>query len=213
MSSLGISQMNQLANKLDAMGWNEERVTQFGQAPKSQFRDFEAIMDGRATVTMNRRLTTSTVFYITAAKNPKWLEDCEGVWQSSNATKLFANVAKLPAQKRRQATHCDLVEGLNDFDIIKDLGGEEAVVFASVETLETAISQLVTKQTGGKPGELLNDGKTNIFYVRNPNNSGHVLYVFVSWFSGGSEWRVYSGVVSTHHWPAGDRVFPTTAAA
>ncbi|MEK7638547.1 MAG: hypothetical protein AAB388_00115 [Patescibacteria group bacterium] len=44
-SPLSINQMNQLANKLTKMGWDESRVMKLGQANTKKFRAIEAILD------------------------------------------------------------------------------------------------------------------------------------------------------------------------
>lgn len=47
-STLGINQMNQLANKFTKVGWDEARVTQLGQANAQKFRAIEEILDGKS---------------------------------------------------------------------------------------------------------------------------------------------------------------------
>ena len=212
MSSLGINGMNQLANKFSAMGWGEDRVAQFGQLPESAFRDIEAFMDNRATITVVRKLTTPTEFYLPAVETQKRLKDRKDVWLSPDAAKLFGGDSKLPAQNKRKAYHCDLVKRLSDFELIEALGGVESVLHNSADSLDTAIGQLIAEQAGGAQGKLLNDGKANIFYLRDPNNSERVLYVSVYWSSDDSQWNVHTDEVRDDQWVAGSRVFPATAA-
>jgi hypothetical protein len=47
-STLAINQMNQLANKLTKMGWDESRVTKLGQANAMKYRAIEEILDGKS---------------------------------------------------------------------------------------------------------------------------------------------------------------------
>jgi hypothetical protein len=214
MSSFSINQMNQLAAKFEAVGWDSSRVTQFGQAPEGIFRKLEALLDGRAEVTVKSRLTASTTITLPVVKKPKRLKDRDDVWLSQNATNLFDSVEKLPAAEKRTLEHHDLVESLSDFDIIEEHDGENEIVFNSVGDLELAINQIVTKQAGNKPSKLLKDGKANIFYVRDPQNSSRVLSVrlLLPWGRGRRRWHVSSGEAHACRWDADNRVFSATAA-
>lgn len=166
-------------------------------------------IQGRAEVTPRSRLTTATATTLPATRTPK-LKDCDGVYLWAEAAKLFASADRPPAIKKREVEHRDLIESLNDFDLIQELGDEYPAVFASVAELETIISQMVIKQAGGKSGDLLNTG-ANIFYVRAPENHERVLCVSVHWDAGDSGWGVGSHPASAFRWRAGSRVFQATA--
>ena len=203
--------MYQLAQKFAAIGWGPERVRQFVQADEATYGELEALLDGRAEVKIKSRLTASTTISLPAVKKPKRLKDCDGVWLSPSATKLFSSVDELPAAGQRTIEHRDLTEPLNDLDLIEEIGGEDVAVFGPVAELEITISQMVTKQAGGKPGTLLSDDKANIFYVRDPENSRQVLCVYVYWDAYFRSWGVYCGVVSAGRWGTGCRVIRVTA--
>ena len=65
------------------------------------------------------------------------------------------------------------------------------------------IADLLKKQPNGESGELLNDGKANLFYVQ---IGASVLVVNVSW--DGSGWNVYDWGLDEHcRWFGGRRVF------
>lgn len=87
------------------------------------------------------------------------------------------------------------VDGL----IITELGGEE-----KSETTLTEMFSLMEKQKNGEDGVLLNNGYTNIFYIR--DQTGVLRVVLVRWFVGG--WLVFAlSVGSPRRWYGGDRVF------
>ncbi|MEZ4200535.1 MAG: hypothetical protein R3B69_03025 [Candidatus Paceibacterota bacterium] len=168
-------------------------------------------IQGRAEVTIKSRLTNSTVTTLPALKKPKRLKDC-GVCSWGNATKPFASVDKLPAIKKHAVEYRDLIEPLDDFNLIEELGGEDAAVFSSVAEVETTISQFIAEQPNGASGHMLSDGKANLFYVHDPENHERVLYVSVCWDSDGSQWSVDCDPADTKQWRAERRVFKATVA-
>ena len=180
-----------------------------GQRDPSSVSDaLQSILDEKFS-----RLTTPATFILPAFKSPQRLKDTDDVYLWEKASPLFnGGVSKLPAQKKRGAAHVDLVERLNDFEIIKDLGGEKAVMFASVGALETTIGQLIANQAGGKSGDLLNDGKANIFYVRDPRNSEREFSVHVRWDSCVRKWYCHALRLDDLRWFACRRAFSATAA-
>ncbi len=86
-----------------------------------------------------------------------------------------------------------------DGPIITELGGEE-----KSETTLTEMFSLMEKQKNGKFGTLFNNGRANIFYIRDQNSVLRAIRVF--WGAGG--WDVYAfSVVSPDRWSVGGRVF------
>lgn len=163
------------------------------------------------TLTIKSRLTASTAVILPAITNPTRLKDREGVWMSSEAAKLFGQFGRLAEKPERIIERRDLTEPLSDFKIIEEWGGKDVAAFAEVGQLDLVISQLVTKQADGKPGDLLNDGEANTFYVRDPGSHERVLYVNVEWSRDCREWHVFSGEADANQWIAGNRVFSANA--
>ncbi len=93
----------------------------------------------------------------------------------------------------------DLTKDSLDELILKELGGQE-----KAETTLTEIFVMMKNQANGSAGNLLTNGYSNIFYVRDIKNM--LRAVRVDWDDGG--WDV--GACSVEHpdwWDAGDRVF------
>jgi hypothetical protein len=83
--------------------------------------------------------------------------------------------------------------------IIAELGGE-----AKVETTLTEMFSLLKKQGKGQEGDLLTNGYSNIFYIK--DYSGVLRAVYVYWFGGC--WYVGACSASnTRGWGGGRRVF------
>lgn len=205
-SDIKFKQVNQLIDKFSAMNWDNNRVTQLGQAGEEVYRNIEALLDDRAEVTMKSRLSAPTPFTLPAIKKLQRLSECDGVWLFLDTKQLFVSVKKLSRMEECTLQWHDLLEPRNDFELIDELGGEETAVFDSAEELESAISQLIDMD-----GELLRDGRANIFFVRDPEDSSRVLYVHVLWLGPSAEWHVYASPCHADRWDAGDRVFRATA--
>ncbi|KKR04758.1 MAG: hypothetical protein UT32_C0026G0005 [Parcubacteria group bacterium GW2011_GWC2_39_14] len=91
-----------------------------------------------------------------------------------------------------------LTRRASDTDIIDVLGGED-----KVETLLAEVWSQMTQQGRGQSGSLLNDGKANIFYVR---DSDRVLRALgVVWFDYGWDFRARE--VGLSFWSEYGRVF------
>lgn len=166
------------------------------------------VLQGRAEVVVRSRLTTPTVIKLPEHRKPQRLADRHGVWLSPEAKKLFASVKTLPNQEKREMSYADLCEPFGDFDIIADFGDKEKVVFPTVDRLQVAIVQLMDMTDGGTLS-LHADGKANIFYVPDPENSARLVYVYVH--RHGDEWSVHCNPAHGNHWDAGNRVFRATA--
>ena len=91
-----------------------------------------------------------------------------------------------------------LTKRMSDKDIIAELGGE-----ANVEVTLTEVWWLMEQQKNGGNGVLLNDGKANIFYIRDCNRVLRAL--LVRWFDGG--WVVDADEFDVNYWYGDRRVF------
>lgn len=106
---------------------------------------------------------------------------------------VYETIGELPVVCHR------LRKNSRDPVIINTIGGEE---FA--ETTLMDIIAKVEKQPNGEDGELLTNGRANIFYVK--NFDGVLRAVCVRWFGGG--WRVRARPVGLpREWDDGDLVF------
>ena len=95
--------------------------------------------------------------------------------------------------------YAKLRKSSKDAPIIDELGSE-----AKAETTLTEMFFLMEKQKNGEAGALLNNGYTNIFYIKDA--SGMLRAVNVYWFDDG--WRVHANAVgSPRRWIDGHRVF------
>lgn len=94
----------------------------------------------------------------------------------------------------------NLTKNSVDGPIIEELGGE-----TKAETTLTELHDLLKKQGNGEEGDLMtNNGRANIFYIR--NTSGVLRAVYVYW--GGDGWGVCAlSVEFPGAWSAGRRVF------
>ncbi|MEZ4103803.1 MAG: hypothetical protein R3B60_00770 [Candidatus Paceibacterota bacterium] len=170
------------------------------------------VLQGRAEVTIKSCLTAPTVITLSAVKKPKRLKH-RNVYFYGMADKIFGGEDyEMPEAKERTLEWCDLNEPLADLDtddrpgIISELG--EAVVVNSVPLMDLIIGQLIDNAEDGS-GDLHTDGKANIGYICNPENSKQVLYVNV--FRIGGDWGVYVGPALACQWRDGYRVLSVTA--
>jgi hypothetical protein len=91
-----------------------------------------------------------------------------------------------------------LTENSRDDRIMAELGAGKC------ETTFDVVYDLLKKQAKGEPGELLTNGYSNIFYVR--DCAGVLRAVSVTWNDGG--WHVYAySVDNPYEWRGGGQVF------
>lgn len=158
---------------------------------------------GRAKLTKVSFLNSVGSTILPAVKKPPVLIAGDGIYFWPNAEALFQNVESSPLPKMKVA-YGDLTEERNDFQNIEEIGNKS--IF-EVEEMSCQLARLLKKQAGGKKGVLLNDGKANIFYVRNPENPELVLFVNVRWDGDAQKWLVRANPASTFVWRVGGRVF------
>ena len=95
--------------------------------------------------------------------------------------------------------YAKLRKGSVDGPIIAELGGE-----AKAEATLTEVFSLMEKQATGEEGVLLNNGRANLFYVK--DQSGVLRAVFVRWHGDG--WGVDAdSVEGPGRWRGGGQVF------
>ena len=121
------------------------------------------------------------------------------VWDDfrSRVVAKAEQTATIPAFK-----HVPLPRDMNDAEIEEMLGDGHLFTETEVSAL---ITDLISKQEGGKEGEMLNNGYANLFYT-----SSCVVYVY--WYADYAEWGVHTWNRVVNEWNAGRRVFsPATA--
>ena len=196
-------QIAQFFKKAAAIGLTREEFARLGQASPEQFRIIDAYLRGAAKLTKVSFLNSVGSITPPGVKRPPVLKAGDGIYFWGNAKALFQNIESRPLQKMGIA-YGDLTERRNDFQILEEIGDEP--IF-EVEELSLQLARLLKKQAGGTAGPLLNDGKANIFFVRNPNNPEQVLYVFVGWRADAAGWLVRVDPASASAWRVGDRFF------
>ena len=93
----------------------------------------------------------------------------------------------------------NLTKNSVDGPIIEELGGE-----AKAETTLSDLYDLLKKQSKGEDGDLLTNGRANIFYIKDACSVLRAVGVY--WYDSG--WRVGAdSVESPGEWGAGGRVF------
>ena len=100
-------------------------------------------------------------------------------------------VATIPSYR-----HVELPRDMNDAEIEAMLGDEHLFTETEVCAL---IADLTFKQEGGKEGELLNNGRVNLFYLAS-------CVVRVGWVAGYRRWYVYAWERDDYRWYVGRRV-------
>jgi hypothetical protein len=173
----------------------------------------KAILRGTSAVTVDiiRRLTSMTSLTVAGNSiNPHdFFKTREGLWMSSNFNDLILSGASKIKVSADETTvgYADLAQAANDAEI----GGElpEGHVFEDVDTFLVHLATLIEGQWGGKEGTLLNNGCSNIFYVK---VNGEVFAVGVFWNAGYRLWFCYAPRLDDRRWGAGSRAFSATAA-
>lgn len=126
----------------------------------------------------------------------------EGLLVSDSFWDLILLVAKLTSSiPETILTLFDLVRVASDAEICAEL--PERHIFEA-STFCSYLAGIIFPQLNGKPGNLLTNGYTNIFYVRGAN--GEVFVVYVRWYSDYREWRVRACRL-VNRWNDGNRVF------
>ena len=158
---------------------------------------------------LNKFLGAPTAFAYPAIAEPadpsEFYQTREGLWVDPDFVRWVLPAAKkLEALPELAGQHYPLVVDANDGEIRGEL--PQDCVWEADEFC-TRLAVKIQRQWDNKtPGNLLNNGYANIFYVRGVG--GEVFAVDVDWSSGAREWRVYAGRSDDGRWSAGNRAFP-----
>lgn len=95
-----------------------------------------------------------------------------------------------------------LTKNMYDKDILAELGNPTPF---TVSEFAAIIKDLLTKQPTGNPGDLLRNGRANIFYVKLEDERTVTVCVF--WSVACREWRCYADGMDDSDWRDGGRVF------
>ena len=134
----------------------------------------------------------------------EFFQNRPGLLRSEEFVERILSVAKkterilLPSHIPSLTLH----KNMNDTEVCKELG--DNYVFEASEGC-MVIAGMISRQPNGEDGDLVNNGKANIFYVRGKNNE--VFTVGVSWDAGVREWYVDANRLDDYHWHAGRRAF------
>lgn len=168
-----------------------------------------AVLRGTSSVTVEiiRRLTEPVESLVAGATRnlTDFYSDKKVVWVSENFQEHILNgasdgeVTTLPAKQAR----ADLAQEANDAEIDTDLPTEP--VFRDRDQFLGCLATRITAQLGGVLGELIIDGKANIFHVEFV--PGQPFTVGVRWYRGGRRWVCYASPRDAHRWGAGGRAF------
>jgi hypothetical protein len=122
------------------------------------------------------------------------------IWDSFKEG-ILKGARMISGQQTESFSSKDLNVKSSDSEIINDLGLKPM----ELDSVLWAIAELIKKQPKGEPGDLLNNGYANLFYVRSGES---VLVIGARWDSAGDEWRLGScGLGELSGWSAGVRVF------
>ena len=149
------------------------------------------------TLATTGRFVAKTAFVVNIKHNAKVL--ISAVWDNFTSWFLSGDGKTEDSISEQTLRYHELRESSVDGPIITELGGE-----AKAETTLSEMFSLMENQGNGKDGVLLNNGRANIFYVRDQN--GVLRAVRVRWSVGG--WDVIARSVELPlRWNDGDRVF------
>lgn len=119
---------------------------------------------------------------------------------------MARKIKKVPTKK---GMFIDLDNPASDTEIRAKL--PKGHVFKNPSIFCSYLARQLDLQKNGEAGELLNDGYTNIFYVKGIN--GKIFAVLVRWDSDDRAWDVDADQLDGYRWHVGLRVFSATAVA
>ena len=134
----------------------------------------------------------------------KFFQNREGLWRSDAFARQILSVAKKTKriQLPKHVSGFILHKNMSDTEIRKEL--DDNHVFSATEGC-AVIAGMISRQPNGENGDLVNDGKANIFYVRGKDDK--VFTVDVGWYVVNREWCVGARHFGDVRWSAGDRGF------
>ena len=126
------------------------------------------------------------------------LKTREGLWVSSEfESRVLSQAGVVDKLDSATCSSYDLKKNLYDREITTEL--QEGYEWDASEAC-ARIAQLIERQPGGREGDLLYDGRANLFYVPG-------CVVGVDWGAGRRKWFVSAWELDDFHWRAGGRVF------
>jgi len=170
------------------------------------------LLSGQSKLTIKtiRRLTTLTPVKVVAEDNPlEFFKTQSGLYIFDSFQELLLHnlIEKQIDAVDSTIAYVDLAQPANDAEIGTEMPAE--YVFEDVYFFLCYLKALLKKQWGGKEGDLLSNGYSNIFYVK---VGGESLAVDVSWDAGDRRWGCHARRLVGLRWTAGSRVFSATAA-
>src|SRR3989344_2452575 len=132
----------------------------------------------------------------------EFFQNREGLWRSDAFAERVLSVATERIQLPDHIPSFTLPKSMGDSEIRRKLGDNH--VFGASEGC-TVIAGMISHQQNGKNGDLINNGKANIFYVRGKDDG--IFTVSVYWVAGGREWGVNAIQFDDNQWLAGRRCF------
>lgn len=127
------------------------------------------------------------------------------LWVDSALAPILQAATSLPARHVAFSPHLIMkVPGAYDSEILANGAGlPRKNKYIPSQFLQLA-QTLIEAQPGGIAGDLLSDGKANIFYV---SCSGRVFAVSVYWLQDAQRWFVSVWLFDGYRWYAGSQVF------
>jgi len=132
----------------------------------------------------------------------EFFQNREGLWRSDAFAERVLSVATERIQLPDHIPSFTLPKSMGDSEIRRELGDNH--VFGASECC-MVIASMISRQPNGEDGDLINDGKANILYVRGKDDE--VFTVDVRWYADARKWRVRACQFDDHQWHAGNRGF------
>lgn len=172
----------------------------------------EMLMNGRAKlkVEIDPLITTMTSVNVEAnAIYPHgFFRGIDEVYTSDDFNDLILSAVSETKVMLDDTILCfaDLMHKANDFEICDEFS--EGFVFEDVDMFLVRLATLIEGQLGGEKGPLLNNSRTNIFYVREKN--GQILTTTVRFNLVNLDWTCHVHRLGDKEWIKGSRVFLAT---
>jgi len=166
--------------------------------------------NGNLTIEIIRRLTTLTPVKVVAEDNPlEFFKTRSGLYIFDTFKELLLHnlIEKQIDAVDSTIAYVDLAQSANVAEIGTELPAD--YVFEDVYFFLCYLKALLKKQWGGKDGDLLSNGSSNIFSLK---VGGESLGVSVRWSADDRGWFCFAGRLGANRWPASYRMFSATAA-
>ena len=126
----------------------------------------------------------------------EFLRTRPGLWVSDDFRQRI--VARASGEGVVRKTHIFVLShNMSDAEIEDKLSENH---FWDEADLCATIAHMIMVQSGGKSGELLNNGRANLFYTSS-------CVVLVGWRAGLGEWSVFTWLRGVSMWDAGNQAF------